>query len=295
MNHQQLIILYLLFLLLLTPMLIIHYRKMKCIRKTRSLSLPEKEQLLNQIVAPFGYLYHPEQDIFTSRLDAPQKLFGYHTFYDFAATFFHMVFDYETIYFNYQGKTWLIELWKGQYGINGGCECGIYYTDGIIPPSEYSSTHFEAVSYELMPDVSMKLYQSDNPPKHLGAVRNQHWWLTVFKPGAIVTPEKLSVYYSIRFPNYSMLHTFLAALTSTLPHIPYQVNGLRIFFTYHKSHRKHRITRRILRKLSLLSCHFFCKCFSYITRYFDNSGDKILYLYFYLPFTVRKLFTISKQ
>ena len=43
---------------------------------------------------------------------------------------FQMVFDALPVYFDYQKKTWLIEFWKGQYGINTGAEIGIYTGSG---------------------------------------------------------------------------------------------------------------------------------------------------------------------
>jgi len=79
----------------------------------------------------FYFPYIPDSLIHPTHINAPQKLFGYHTFYDFAATFINMVFDYETVYFDYRGRTWLIELWKGQYSINSGCKLGVYYADQI--------------------------------------------------------------------------------------------------------------------------------------------------------------------
>ena len=33
-----------------------------------------------------------------------------------------MVFETLPVYFDYAGKTWLIQIWKGQYGICTGCE-----------------------------------------------------------------------------------------------------------------------------------------------------------------------------
>ena len=37
-----------------------------------------------------------------------------------------MIIDCEPVRFYYGGKKWLIELWKGQYGMTTGCEIGVY-------------------------------------------------------------------------------------------------------------------------------------------------------------------------
>lgn len=276
-------------LLLLLFVLLLHRKKKKSILKTRSLSITEKTELLNHLVEPVGYTYNPHQDIFTSHINAPQKKFGYHTFYDFAAAFFHMVFDYETIYFDYKGRTWLIELWKGQYGINSGCELGLYYADQIVSPNDYDNTHFEAVSPKDMLTVSLELYKNTPFPALLGYHQSKHWWLTVFKLGYFSKPEDLSVYVTLTFPDYHMLSSFLEGFENTLPQSPYQINGLRLTFPFHESLRQYRLSRRILRRMALTSCHFLCWLFRFITRPFANSGDKILYLYFYLPFFVRHM------
>ncbi len=276
-------------LLFLISVLLLHLKKKKSILKTRSLSITEKTELLNHLVEPLGYMYNPHQDIFTSHINAPQKLLGYHTFYDFAAAFFNMVFDYETIYFDYRGRTWLIEIWKGQYGINSGCELGVYYADQIVSPKDYDITHFEAVAPKDMLTVSMELYKETPYTTLLGYHQSKHWWLTIFKLDSFSKPSDLSVNISITFPDYRMLTAFLESFENTLPHTPYHSNGLRLTIPFHESLRKYRLSRRIVRRLGLTSCHFLCGFFRFITRSFANSGDKILYLYFYLPIFVRHM------
>lgn len=68
----------------------------------------------------------------SSRTDAWQKAFGYLDAYNRAAPYLSMVFDSYPIYFDYEGRTWLVQIWKGQYGICTGCEIGLYYADGIV-------------------------------------------------------------------------------------------------------------------------------------------------------------------
>lgn len=58
----------------------------------------------------------PEEEILVSTEDAWQRKYGYEALYDALAPHFNMIFDYYPVYFDYQGKTWLIEFWKGLYG-----------------------------------------------------------------------------------------------------------------------------------------------------------------------------------
>lgn len=281
-----------------------HLKKKAVMKKVNSLSTSEKRKLLDEIARPAGYFYEPGQDIFTSRLDAPQKYFGYTTFYDLSAPYFNMIFDYETIYFDYQNRTWLIEMWKGQYGINTGCELGIYYADRILPPEKYAKALFHAVDETDMLYISTKL-NCQKPPKNLSIqnrsenncpyqrisyLRRKHWWLTIFQMGTFSRPENLFVNTSIRFKNHTMLHRFLESFERTLPDTPYKINGLTIYFTFHQSFRHYSPFQKVIRRLALFSCRIYCKWFLFVTRPYETSGDKILYLYYYLPFVVRHLF-----
>lgn len=298
MKYLYLIIPAVILLLLLLTILFFHLRKKRIIKKVRSLSTEEKTELINRLIEPVGYIYEPIQDIFATRLNAPQKLFGYTSFYDFSAPYFNMVFDFETIYFDYGGRTWLIEMWKGQYGINSGCELGIYYADGLISPDKYDSTLFHAVEERDMLDISLKLNkhatQTNTPPSRLGYLRYHHWWLTIFKMGVFSKPKQLFVNTSIRFKNYAMMYDFLDAFEATMPETPYKINGLTVYFTFCKSHRKYNWFKRIVRHIALALCHFYCILFHLITRPFVNTGDKILYIYYYLPFTLRLIFRPQK-
>lgn len=125
---------------------IIFFIKRNCIiKKICRMNFCEKVELLDSILAPFGFCFIPKQEVVTSRLDAWQKAFGYCSLFDRSALHFNMVFDCEPVYFHYCGQTWLIQFWKGQYGINIGGEIGIYRTDGIIPMEDFHKTVFYGV------------------------------------------------------------------------------------------------------------------------------------------------------
>lgn len=285
-------------LFLLLTILILHFRKRRIVKKILSMTLEEKTKLINRLAEPAGYIYEPVQDIFATRQNAPQKLFGYTTFYDLSAPFFNMVFDYETIYFDYNGRTWLIEMWKGQYGINSGCELGIYYADSLVSPDDYKNTLFHAVDEKDMLDISLKLNRKTKDgtyPIRLGYLKYHHWWLTIFKIGVFSKPSQLFVNTSIRFKNFPMLYSFLDSFGATMPpDTEYRLNGLNLYFTFCTSRRKYPWFKKLVRTIALTLCHVYCILFNFITRPFQNTGDKILYIYYYLPFTVRLIFRPKK-
>lgn len=274
--------------------LLLHFKKKTVISKVNSLSIDEKKETLDNLANAIGYCYDSHQDIFTSTQDAPQKTFGYTTFFDLSAPYFNMVFDYETIYFNYNSKTWLIEMWKGQYGINSGCEIGLYYADNIIDPQDYSSTHFKSVEEKDMLELSFELNRNNSKkgmqPITLGKLTRKHWWLTLFKMGVFTKPRDLSIDASIRFKDYPMMYAFLRSFEKTLPTIPFHVDGLNVSFTFQNSNRSYSFLKKTIRRIALSACKIYCKLFLFITRPFSKSGDKLLYLYYYLPFAIRMIF-----
>lgn len=281
-------------IVLLSVCVALHIKKQMAIEAVKGLSPAEKNDILNRMAEPVGYAYEPCQDIFMSRQDAPQKLFGYTSVYDLSAPYFNMVFDYETIYFDYDDRTWLVEMWKGQYGILSGCELGIYYADRIVPPEKYAVTLFKAVESNDMLPIALKLNRHpsrrDLQYARLGQMRSRHWWLTIFSMGTFSKPSQLFVNTSIRFKNREMLHCFMERFREAFPDTAYKVNGLTVYFTFSKSGREYSAYKRLVRRTALTFCHMFCNWFHHLTRPFANSCDKLLFIYYYLPFAIRILF-----
>lgn len=85
------------------------FRKAKT-EKICKMSCPQKLQIIENLVFPFGYTYIPKGDFFSSALEAWQRRFGYAALYDKSASHFHMVFNALPVYFDYDGRTWLIEF-----------------------------------------------------------------------------------------------------------------------------------------------------------------------------------------
>lgn len=247
-----------------------------------------KCELFNSLIEPFGYCYDKSQDIISSRNDAWQRSAGYTALFDRAAPLFNMVFDYLPIYFVYDNRTWLIELWKGQYGINTGAEMGIYYADRILTEKELPTAHFQAVEDNDMLPVSI-LFSKEN---HLLArVAKKTWWLTVFCMGRFSKPSQLFLNVSISFPNCNMMYCFLNALHQTdLAKDNIQVCGLKVCFLFSDQINRHyNIWQRIVRSWAQFWNHFYCKIYLFITHCFNLTIDRMLYLYYLLPFAFRRM------
>lgn len=270
------------------------WRRKRIICKIRCMDFCEKLCLLNNLAEPFGFSYLPVQDVITTETDAWQKNFGYRYLYDQSASRFNMVFDCEPFYFDYNGRTWLIEFWKGQYGINVGGEVGIYYSDTIVPPEEYRQTLFHGVSDDDMLFISMTMTYNGSP---LFFVCRDHWWLTGFCTGIFCNPEDLEMDVSITFPCRNMLERFVESLLNA----GYEQNeicicGLTVSLSFSVPHAQQpRFSHRLWTHISQFQNRIFCKLYNAVSRPFTRTMDRILYLYFFLPFSVRRLFLFRKN
>ena len=269
-----------------------HHRRKCIIQKICCMDFCEKFCLLNDLMRPYGFSFLPKQDIVTSRKDAWQREFGYSSLFDQTASRFNMVFDCEPIYFDYEGRTWRIEFWKGQYGINIGSEIGIYCADSLLAASQYEYAHFQSVPDDRMPFMEMELFYKN---ESLFSVSSPHWWLTGFSMGRYCEPEDLSMQISITFPNRYMLQSFAEALLRrgydrsriSIRYLTISFSFVRPFAPQPRSPFFSRLSQWKNRQL--------CRLYQSVTRPFPGTMDKLLYLYFFLPRTFRRMLRFKKN
>lgn len=271
-------------------------RRRKCgsILRLCSMDLCSKICLLNQLMEPFGFSYAGPQDVITSRVDAWQREFGYRGLFDRSAVRFNMVFDCEPIYFNYQNRTWLIELWKGQYGINTGSEIGIYRADSLLTPGQYSAALFQAVPDEEMLPISMELLHHG---RRLFTLDQDHWWLTGFCIGHFCDPAELVMHASITFPDCSMQQSFVKGLLDTgYRRCDLNICGRTVAFVFDRPFTSQPgVCRPLASRFAQWKNRMFCRLYCRITRPFTTALDQILYLYFLLPFAFRHTLRIRRN
>ena len=197
-------------------------------------------------VVAAGFLYDPDQDIIYSSMDPQQRRFGFAFGYDAYAFGISSVIDCEPIFFDYDGRHWMIELWKGQYGLETGCEIGVYtrpigstgigYTllDDTIGPRPGD----QAPSHNLFYDCATNADRLELSAtlRREGAVLftrgpEMHWWLTGFKWGVLSDPRQLAVDVAITLKDHAMRDAFLAAVASR-PYSSVAVNGTTVSFTF---------------------------------------------------------------
>lgn len=283
-----------LFALCVLLFIICFFRRKHIVRKICHMGFCEKLNLLNDLAGQFGFCYLPDQDIIASRLDSWQKNFGYCSLYDKSASRFNMIFDCEPVYFDYENQTWLIEFWKGQYGINIGGEIGIYKADTIVPLNQYERTVFYGVSEDEMLHATMNLYFKGYP---LFNVQRTHWWLTGFRMGSYCKPEDLTMEISLTFPNEEMLKCFVKSLNCLgYNDCDLSICDLSVSFCFSIPHTwQPRFSRRFSCWNSRWQNQFFCCLYNLITRPFTCTLDKVLFLYYFLPAAFRHLLRFKKN
>ncbi len=201
--------------------------------------------LLALAVDAAGFDYDPGQDIIYSKMYPLQRDFGYAYGYDAAALAMSAIIDCEPIFFDYNGKTWMIELWKGQYGLETGCEIGVYnrtigqtsFVYGILDdtvgkrpgdPNPSHNQYFDCASDSDLLLMSSTLYRQGKKVFSRGPER--HWWLTGFKWGLLSDPSDLTMDVSIECLDAVMTAAFAGALTG-MGYAP-TTSGNTVSFTF---------------------------------------------------------------
>lgn len=183
-------------------------------------------ELVGPYIDLFGFAYDAEQDIFYSTKNPVQRIFGYNTIYDAGASRFGMYYLTQRVRFDYAGKEWMVQLWKGQYGVTVGGEVGIYYRD-----ANNLLKHFEAVADEDLVMMGFQLCKNSQPYLERGPER--HWWLTGFRILDVAVPTQLSMIIYFDWEKEDMAAAFEQGLNDMLlTDITYIRDGTRFWLTW---------------------------------------------------------------
>ena len=254
-----------------------------------------KSITIDEIMETVGYAYGSEQDIFYSNIDAWQRNMGYCRLYDEAAAPLSMIIDCEPIYFDYDNKKWMIEFWKGQYGMTTGCEIGVYSTEGpeLNIPGVFNGTFYHCAGDEDLLKMTFVLRKNG---KVLFTRRDKHWWLTGFKLGEFSEPSELTMNLYVTLKDNTMCSAFIEGLIDagySQNEIVVSGNTVGVNFDEPKTTqpitRTKRTDRITQRKNKLL-----CDTFQEITKEYDNSLDKIKAIQEQTPEMLEKVFNIGK-
>lgn len=140
-----------------------------------------------------SYQYSYVDDYYyTNDRDCWQDSFGFGRIYDLAAPYVLMEYDYVRVFFPYGDRDWMVQLWKGQYGLFFyGCEIGVYNK----PPGEKKDgvfTMYGRPEQEDWPKMEITLYHDEGGGDYVRQFTREYddyWWCTGFKAGRLRRQE----------------------------------------------------------------------------------------------------------
>jgi hypothetical protein len=277
---------------LLLTILYYAYRIKAVVHKNDEPADKPKEDLdictLNKDLETFGFAYDEEQDIFYSLMYPWQREYGYGRPYDKAAPLLAMIIDSEPIIFKYNNRLWLIEFWKGQYGMTTGAEIGLY----VSSEDEHNPIIFNSVNDDERLPLSYTLKRKN---KVLLIRSDIHWWLTGFKLGVFSKLKDLVMDISITFKDEEMCNAFVAALKKS----GYKIKHLRVLYntvclTYTKPHKKQPKARNFLMRYIMQKYNKHnCKLYNSFTRNYTTTLNKLNYIKKEFPFMYMQIMNIG--
>ncbi len=258
--------------------------------------IPERVDELNAEIKPFGFAYEPYQDIFYSLLNPWQRELGYCRLYDEASAALSMIIDCEPIPFEYGGRRWLIEFWKGQYCMNSGGEVGIYYTTGpnLNIPGFFNGTFYFCPKDEDCIKMSFVLRKNGN----ILFTRNGfHWWLTGFKLGEFSKPSDLSMDIIMELYDRKMAMSFVEALKNVgYKDNEYKIQGNKVWVRFDKPHTKQPLTRTSFTDFIMQrNNEYWCTSYANLTSAYTDTLDKLEVLRNESPDMYQRIMAIGKS
>ena len=123
------------------------------------------------------YAFDPTQMLVYNKDNAFQHLFGFNQVYDVFTFAANVYADTIRVMFDYEGKEWMVQLWKGAYagGLAAGGEIGIYNK-----PLDRKIKHYDSArSAEDLFGVGMSIYHKEKFlfKREFG----KRWWTTGFQ------------------------------------------------------------------------------------------------------------------
>ena len=237
-----------------------------------------QQEELNNDIKSAGFSYELQGDYFYSLMYCWQREVGYCRLYDDGAPLFNMIIDCEPITFEYDQRRWLIELWKGQYGITTGAEIGIYCTDKEdIQDKRFTGTFYENISDEERIQMSFVLKKKKNVILRRGDL---HWWLTGFVLGEFSNPKDLTMEAQLTFPNEEMRDCFIGGLKRVgYQSNEYSMQGMTVSILYKKPYSPQPISRnaaqmKVVQKINKNNCKLYRKS----TKKYKHTLDKVEYI-----------------
>ncbi len=278
----------LLFCFIIFIVMVVRHQRQKNELSKRMLVPPVITDAFESVDSVAGFGYDKDQDIFYSTHDAWQRKFGYCQLYDEVAAASNMIVHCEPFRFAYEGKRWLIEIWKGQYGITTGCEVGVYTSDGadLNIPKIFDGTFYG----QTLPEDNLQMELALLKDQEFLFCRNdRHWWLTGFVLASYSQPSELTMQVKITLKTKEMRDIFIRTVKDAgYLDNEMDVNGNSVALIFKTPHAPQPITQSgLLASIVQAQNKLLCRFTRYATRDMNNTLEKMAYLQKKLPWVSR--------
>ncbi|MCL2107565.1 MAG: DUF4474 domain-containing protein [Oscillospiraceae bacterium] len=164
----------------------------------------------NRKVAVPSLTYSREGNYLYNDQRAVQRFFGFNELYDRFSPLLLFSYDTVRVKFSYEGKDWMIQLWKGTYAVLIGCEVGIY-----TKPESRRLEHYSAAREDDWLSVQVEFFQGDE--RLFSTLESRSWWHTGYLPGYLPgyreSPRAgCALRGAIEFPSEEMAALFAGGL-----------------------------------------------------------------------------------
>ncbi|MDR2647746.1 MAG: DUF4474 domain-containing protein [Oscillospiraceae bacterium] len=162
-------------------------------------------------ISAIGFDFNTKQNYVHSAESNPfQRILGYTKLYDDLLLQTTDMVNVETVRFKfpYQGKNWMLQLWKGRYFITSAGEVGLYN----MPTDRLVEFYDAAADNERVP-MSFKLKAVGVDAPLIDQSQVNHWWMTGFALRKYTyLPDKLTLSTIITVPDEEFRDGLIAAL-----------------------------------------------------------------------------------
>ena len=173
-----------------------------------------------------GYDFNFSFDTFYAADDPWQRNFGFCPLYDSIAFLIGDFCKTIRVPFAYDGKDWMIQIWKGVYSGNMlGAEIGLYHK-----PADRQTQFYDCASDPERIAMSFTVYLGDTvivEPEQKTA-----WWQTAFTYHCPVRPSDLTLCGKLTFQNTAMANAFAESLAAQNSAVQIRKYGKTVEFTW---------------------------------------------------------------
>lgn len=170
-----------------------------------------------------GYNFDINEMVVYATVNSWMRQFGFCLEYDILAYLTPFYFYHTRRFkFFYEGKEWMIQVWKGMYVAANGAEVGVYNRQ--FPTGSF----YNCASDDDMLKMSFELYHNDE--FLFARPEGFYWWVNGFKLSKdLYSARELTLKFTVEMKDAEMLKAFTRAVDTNIWHdVSYSVDGLTV-------------------------------------------------------------------